>query len=98
MTTSYKEIFHRFSLYLVAIMISPVLFGGLMAIHSILFFEDNIWNFGPTVLVVTLYSLPFFLLTAFPISLYIDFSARIKSVPNRIKAYYMHFLAVWQVF
>lgn len=86
MTTSYKEIFDRFSLYFLAIIISPVLFGGLMAIYSTLFFEDS-WSYGPTVLVVALYSFPFFLFGAFPISLYIDFSSRIKSVPDKIKAF-----------
>lgn len=86
MITNYQETFDRFALYLLAIMISPVLFGGLMAIYSGLFFGDDMWSFGPTVIVVAYYSFPFFLFGAFPSSLYIDFSARIKGSPNYIKA------------
>ncbi|MHA6261551.1 hypothetical protein ACXYMX_16950 [Sporosarcina sp. CAU 1771] len=85
MTTSYKETFDRFSLYFLAILISPILFGGILAIYSILSFEDS-WGFGPTVLLGVLYSFPFFVFAAFPISLYIDFSVRFKGYPNWIKA------------
>lgn len=86
MTTSYQETFDRFSIYLLATFISPILFGVLLAFYSNISFEDSCSSFGPTVLVVALYSFPFFLAGAFPVSLYIDFSARIKSYPNWIKA------------
>lgn len=56
-----------------------------MALYSIISFQDS-WSFGPTVLVVALYSWPFFGFGAFPVSLYIDFSARMKNYPNRVKA------------
>lgn len=84
METSYKTIFDRFSIYLLAIFISPILFGAFMALYSIIAFQDS-WSFGPTVLVVALYSWPFFGFGAFPVSLYIDFSARIKNNPNWVK-------------
>ncbi|KXH87525.1 hypothetical protein [Sporosarcina sp. HYO08] len=84
MTTNYKETFDRFSLYFLAILISPVLFGGILATYSIIAFQDS-WSFGPTVLVVALYSFPFFAFAAFPVSLYIDFSARTKNYSNRVK-------------
>ena len=85
METSYKTIIDRFSIYLLAIFVSPILFGAFMALYSMIAFEDS-WSFGPTVLVVALYSWPFFGFGAFPISLYIDFSARLKEHPNWIKA------------
>ncbi|WP_060209987.1 hypothetical protein [Sporosarcina koreensis] len=85
MTTSYKTTFDRFSIYLLAIFVSPVLFGAFMALYSMIAFQDS-WSFGPTVLVVALYSWPFFGFGAFPVSLYIDFSARMKNYPNRVKA------------
>ena len=56
-----------------------------MALYSIISYQDSS-SFGPTVLVVALYSLPFYAFAAFPISLYIDFSAHIKNSPNRVKA------------
>lgn len=85
METSYKTIFDRFSIYLLGLFISPILFGVFMAIYSIIAFQDS-WSFGPTVLVVALYSWPFFGFGAFPISLFIDFSARMKDRPNWVKA------------
>lgn len=84
MTTNYKETFDRFSFYFLAILITPILFGVLLAIYSILSFQDS-WSFGPTVLVVALYSFPFFAFGAFPVSLYLDFSARTKNYPNWVK-------------
>lgn len=93
MTISYKETFDRFSLYFLAILISPVLFGVFMALYSSIFSQDS-WGFGPTVFVVTLYSFPFFALAAFPISLYIDFSARIKSSQIGLRHSYMRVSAV----
>ena len=86
MTTNYKETFDRFSLYFLAVLISPILLGAFLATYSIISFEDS-WGFGPTILVVILYSFPFFAFAAFPVSLYIDFSARVKSYPNWIKAH-----------
>jgi hypothetical protein len=85
METSYKTIFDRFSIYLLAIFVSPLLFGAFMALYSMIAFQDS-WSFGPTVLVVALYSWPFFGFGAFPVSLYIDFSARMKNYPNWVKA------------
>lgn len=85
MTHSYKETFDRFSIYFLAIFISPILFGAFLALYSIITFQDS-WSFGPTALVVALYSLPFFLIAAFPVSLYIDFSTRTKNYPNWKKA------------
>ena len=85
MTYTYKETFDRFSLYFFAIFISPILFGVFMALYSIISYQDSS-SFGPTVLVVALYSLPFYAFAAFPVSLYIDFSAHIKNSPNRVKA------------
>ncbi|QUW22992.1 hypothetical protein JSQ81_05315 [Sporosarcina sp. Marseille-Q4063] len=85
MTTNYKETFDRFSLYFLAILISPILFGVILAIYSMISFQDS-WGFGPTVLVVALYSWAFFAFGAFPVSLYLDFSARTKSYPNWVKA------------
>lgn len=85
MTTNYKETFDRISLYLLALLISPIFFAACIATYSVISFEDS-WGFGPTVMVSILYSFPFFALAAFPISLYIDFSARIRSCPNWIKA------------
>lgn len=85
MTTDYKETFDRLSLYILAILISPILFGALIATYTIISVEDS-WGFGPTILVVILYSFPFFAFAAFPVSLYIDFSARYKSYPNWVKA------------
>lgn len=85
MTLNYKETFDRFSLYLLTIFISPVLFGAFMALYSMIAFQDS-WSFGPTVFVVALYSWPFFGFGALPVSLYIDFSARMKNYPNRVKA------------
>lgn len=85
MTLNYKETFDRFSLYFLTIFISPILFGVLMAIYSTIAFQDS-WSFGPTVLVVALYSWPFFAFGAFPVSLYIDFSARTRDYSNWIKA------------
>jgi hypothetical protein len=85
MTTNYKETFDRFSIYFLAILISPIPFGVFLATYSIISFQDS-WSFGPTVLVVALYSLPFFGFGAFPVSLYLDFSARTKNYTNWIKA------------
>ncbi len=85
MTTTYKETFDRISLYFLAVIISPIPFGIFLALYSILFLQDS-WGFGPTILVVALYSFPFFVFGAFPISLYIDFSTRTKNYLNRIKA------------
>ena len=84
MTTNYKDTFDRISLYFLAILISPIFFGIFMAIYSIVVFQDS-WSFGPTVLVVALYSWPFFAFGAFPVSMYLDFSTRTKNYPNRIK-------------
>ncbi|WP_339250269.1 hypothetical protein NSQ43_11340 [Sporosarcina sp. FSL W8-0480] len=84
MTSSYKEIFDRSSIYLLTLLISPVLFGFLLAIYSAISFEDS-WSIGPTVIVVAVYSFPFFAFGALPISLYIDFSARTKNYPNWLK-------------
>ena len=86
MITNYNETFDRFSLYFLAILISPILFGVFLAIYSIISFQDS-WSFGPTVLVVALYSLPFFAFGAFPVSLYLDFSARTKNYPNWVKIF-----------
>lgn len=85
METSYQTLFDRFSLYLLAIFISPILFGAFMALYSMIAFQNS-WGFGPAVFVVALYSWPFFGFGAFPVSLYIDFSARMKHLPNRVKA------------
>jgi hypothetical protein len=84
MTTNYKETFDRFSLYFLAILISPIFFGIFMAIYSIIFFQDS-WSFGPTLMVVALYSFPFFAFGAFPVSLYLDFSDRTKNYSNWVK-------------
>ena len=84
MTTNYKDTFDRFSLYFLAILISPIFFGIFMAIYSIVVFRDS-WSFGPTVLVVALYSWPFFAFGAFPVSMYLDFSTGAKNYPDRIK-------------
>lgn len=85
MTLNYKETFDRFSLYFLTIFISPILFGVFMALYSMIAFQDS-WSFGPTVLVVGIFSWPFFGFGAFPVSLYIDFSARTKLYPNWAKA------------
>ncbi|MCM3711934.1 hypothetical protein [Sporosarcina luteola] len=85
MTLNYKETFDRFSLYFLTIFISPFLFGIFMALYSMIAFQDS-WGFGSTVLVVGIYSWPFFGFGAFPVSLYIDFSARTKMYPNWGKA------------
>ncbi|MCM3639310.1 hypothetical protein M3152_16540 [Sporosarcina luteola] len=85
MTLNYKETFDRFSLYFFTIFISPILLGVFMALYSMIAFQDS-WGFGPTVLVVGIYSWPFFGFGAFPVSLYIDFSARTKMYPNWAKA------------
>lgn len=85
MTPTYKTTFDRFSIYFLTIFISPVLFGAFLALYSIITFQDS-WSFGPTVLVVAVYSLPFFAFGAFPVSLYIDFSSRTKNLPNWAKA------------
>lgn len=85
MTTDYKETFDRLSLYFLAILISPILFGTLIATYSVIIFDDS-WGFGATIIGVTLYSFPIIALAAFPVSLYIDFSARTKSYPSWIKA------------
>lgn len=84
MTTNYKETFDRISLYFLAVIISPIPFGIFLALYSTLFLQDS-WGFGPTILVVALYSFPFFAFGAFPVSLYIDFSARTKNYFNWIK-------------
>ena len=85
MTTDYKETFDRLSLYILAILISPILLGAFIATYTVISVDDS-WGFGPTFLVVTLFSFLFFAFAAFPVSLYIDFSARFKSYPNWIKA------------
>jgi hypothetical protein len=84
MTQNYKETFDRFSLYFLAIFISPILYGVLLALYSAISFQDS-WSFGPAVLVATIYSFPFFAFAALPVSLYIDFSARTKNYPNWVK-------------
>ncbi|MCM3758533.1 hypothetical protein M3197_13790 [Sporosarcina aquimarina] len=84
MTTSYKETFERFALYFLAILLSPILFGILLASYSMIAVQDA-WGFAPTVFVVALYSFPFFALLAFPVSLYIDFSARFNNYSNSLK-------------
>ncbi|WP_172373780.1 hypothetical protein [Sporosarcina jiandibaonis] len=84
MTTNHKETFDRFSLYFLAILISPILFGVLLATYSIIAFQES-ESFGPTVFVVALYSFPFFAFGAFPVSLYLDFSARTKNFANWVK-------------
>lgn len=83
---SYNETFNRFSLYFLAMLISPILFGVLLAIYSITFLQDS-WNFGPAIMVVILYSFPFFMFGALPVSLYIDFSARIKNCSKWMKKF-----------
>lgn len=85
MTTNHKETFDRLSLYFLAILITPILFGALIATYTIISVDDS-WGFGPTMLVVILYSFPVFAFAAFPVSLYIDFSSRVKSYSNWIKA------------
>lgn len=85
MTTDYKEIFDRLSIYILAILISPILFGAFIATYTIVSVEDS-WGFGPTFLVVILFSFLFFAFAALPVSLYIDFSARVKDYPNWLKA------------
>jgi len=86
MTTDYKETFDRLSIYILAILISPILFGAFTATYTIIAVEDS-WGFGPTFLLVILFSFLFFALAAFPVSLYIDFSARVKGYPNWKKAF-----------
>lgn len=94
MAADYKETFDRFSLYVLALLISPVLFGAILAVYSLIVFDDS-WGFVPELLVVTLYSFPFFALMAFPVSLYIDFSSRTKSYPTKTKGFlYVVFGAV----
>ncbi|MFC5602509.1 hypothetical protein [Sporosarcina koreensis] len=85
MTFNYKETFDRFSFYFLTIFISPILFGVFMALYSMIAFQDS-WSFGPTVLVVGIYSWPFFAFGAFPVSIYIDFSARTRDYPHWKKA------------
>jgi len=81
MTTDYKETFDRLSLYFLAILITPILFGAFIATYTIVYVDDS-WGFSPTMLVVILYSFPVFAFAAFPVSLYIDFSSRVKGYPN----------------
>lgn len=85
MTTSNEETFDRISLYFLAIFVSPILFGAVFSIYSQLAFEDY-YSFGSTVFVAAIISFPFFAVTAFPISLYVDFSARFKGYSNWKKA------------
>lgn len=85
MTTTHKATFDRIALYFLAIFISPILFGVFLALYSIISLPDS-WSFRPTVLVGALYSFPFFMFGAFPVSLYIDFSVRTKNYPNWVKA------------
>lgn len=84
MTQDSQMTFERISLYILAIIISPILFGIIFATYSLIL-QDS-WSFGETVFVVTLYSFPLFAFTAFPVSLYIDFSLRIKNFPSWKKA------------
>ncbi len=84
MEADYKETFDRISLYVLALLLSPVLFAAILAVYTVITFDDS-WGFVPTLLVVALYSFLFFALTAFPVSLYIDFSNRTKSYSTKIK-------------
>lgn len=84
-STAYKRVFDRLALYLLAVVLAPVLFGACLTLYSMAMHEDS-WGFGPTTLVIALYSLPFFALGAFPVSLYIDSSVRTKQRPWWIKS------------
>lgn len=83
--TAYKRVFDRLSLYVLAVILSPVLFGACLALYSMAMVDDS-WGFGPTVFVTALYSLPFFAIGAFPVSIYVDFSARTVQKPRWIKS------------
>ncbi|MGG0642569.1 hypothetical protein ABE021_01320 [Sporosarcina gallistercoris] len=83
--TAYKRVFDRLAIYVLAVFLSPVLFGACLALYSMAMVDDS-WGFGPTVFVTALYSLPFFALGAFPVSLYIDSSVRTKQSPRWIKS------------
>lgn len=83
-STAYKRVFDRVSLYLLAVFVSPVLFGVCLALYSAVFVQDS-WSFGPTVFVTALYSLPFFAIGAFPVSLFIDYSSKTKQQSRWIK-------------
>lgn len=83
--TAYKRVFDRVSIYVLAVFLSPVLFGACLAFYSGLMVDDS-WGFGPTVFVTAIYSLPFFAIGAFPVSIYVDFSARTIQRPRWIKS------------
>ena len=85
MTQSNKELFDRFSVYFLAVFISPILFGSVMALYSKLTIQEY-WSFGDSVLSYSISSLPYFLLVVLPVSLYIDFSARTRELPHWAKA------------
>lgn len=76
--------FHYFLSYSLAVLISSIFFGMLLAIYLVTSFKNPL-SFNALFLISSLYSFPFFALGAFPISLYVDFSARIKSSSNWLK-------------
>ncbi|WOV82981.1 hypothetical protein PGH26_08490 [Sporosarcina jeotgali] len=80
MTQDSQMTFERISQYILAIIISPILFGLIFATY-LLILQDS-WSFGETVFMVALYSFPLYAFTAFPVSLYIDFSLKIKNFPS----------------
>ncbi|GEM_PF-3773390 len=84
LSTAYKRTFDRLALYLLAVFLSPMLFGACLALYSVISVRDS-WDFGPTALVAAVYSLPFFALAACPVSLYVDYSAKTRGKPRRFK-------------
>ncbi len=85
MTTTKKVTFDRLALYVLAVLISTVLFGVVGSFYSIII-SGKYGEFGPTFFGMALLSFPFFALAAFPISIYIDFSSKIKTNSQWIQA------------
>ncbi|WP_040285056.1 hypothetical protein [Sporosarcina koreensis] len=84
LAAAYQSTFDRLAVYLLAVFLSPLLFGACIALYSLLVFDDS-WGFGPTALVTAVYSLPFFLFLALPVALFIDFSPKTKQRSRKMK-------------
>lgn len=84
LAAAYQRTFDRLAIYMLAVFLSPLLFGACIALYSLVFFDDT-WGFGPTTFVTALYSLPFFLFLALPVALFIDFSPKTKQRSRKMK-------------